>query len=98
MSRFEEKIEKLEGQKCFLDLMNTILDLEQEDLEEALQIERIVNLCNGVDCTEQEQEIIDFLYDNYFDRWELKFEILDIKIDLSDYKLLYLCDTGKTYD
>jgi hypothetical protein len=98
MNKWESEILKVQGKISFYKFIMQLLEFEAEDLEEALLNERIVNLCNCVEESDDEIVIYNYLCENTFDRFESKYELYALSYELSDAKLLYLCDTGKSYN
>lgn len=97
MNRVEE-IKEVESNIKFMQAFEHILEIEYQALLEDLVDSRIVNLCNGVKWSDAEDEIIYFLYENNLDYIENCYAIKFEEQYLSDLKLIYLCNTGKSYN
>jgi len=93
----KQTIKNIEDNLVITDAHLVFNEFDYLTLTEELQIERIVNLCNSVDWSEAEQNVIYDLYDNYLDLMELVSDINFFEKEFSDAKLLYVCHTGKAY-
>lgn len=94
----EKQIKFIIGKLQLLNEYKEFIINRREEHYEELKNERLVNFCNGVEHSIKCELIEKLLQDNYMANIETTFDIFFDEKYLSLLKLLYLCDTGKSYN